>query len=146
MPKLFGDEVSDDTYELNKHLLAPVKVDKTEARKQLDAELRKQFAMQFEATWRLLDGPPLETEFYFCTGRQWRADYRVGNVLIELEGGAYTQGRHTRGSGFVEDCFKYNTAAMLGYSVIRIATGMATPHYLQQVIDYLRDNKLPTLR
>ncbi len=133
MPNLFGVEVSAEVYELNKNLVA-AKEPKTPARKDLDAELRQQFARQFEAQWHLLNGPELEKEYRFCPGREWRADYRIGSWLIELEGGVYSGGRHTRAKGFVEDCFKYNTAAMLGYRVIRIATGMATAHYLEQII------------
>lgn len=140
MPNLFGVEVSPDVYEANRHLAEQHKEPKTQARKDLDTELRQQFAYTFEATWRLLGGPDLEREFQFCTERQWRADYRVGNVLIELEGGVYSGGRHTRGKGFIEDCFKYNMATLMGYRLIRIGTGMATANYLQQIIDCLRES------
>lgn len=134
MPNLFGVEVSQDVYEANCHLMQAAKEPKTDTRKDLDAELRQQFARNFEAQWRLLDGPPLEKEYCFCPDRQWRSDYRVGQWLIELEGGVHSGGRHTRAKGFIEDCFKYNMAAMLGYRVLRIATGMATAHYLEQII------------
>ena len=140
MPSLFGVEVSADVYEANRHLLQAAKDPKSDARKDLDAELRQQFARQFEAQWRLLDGPPLQKEFYFYSERQWHSDYLVISThwLIELEGGVHNGGRHTRPKGFVEDCFKYNMAAMLGYRVIRIATGMATAHYLQQIIESVK--------
>lgn len=137
---LFGKEVSPDVYEANRHLLAQPKQPKTQARKDLDAETRQLFARQFEATWALLGGPALEKEVRFDPDRQWRADYlhRPTMTLIELDGGVYNKGRHTRGAGFVEDCFKLNSAALHGYGVIRIATGMATAHYLQQIIDWLQ--------
>lgn len=136
MPNLFGVEVSQDVYEANRHLLQAAKEPKTQTRKDLDAELKQQFARSFEAQWRLLDGPPLHPEFYFCPDRQWRSDYLVigTKVLIELEGGVFSGGRHIRAKGFIEDIYKYNMAAMLGYRVIRIATGMATAHYLEQII------------
>ncbi len=136
MPNLFGVEVSDAVYELNKHKLAE-KEPKSDTRKDLDAELKKQFALQFEATWRLCGGPELEKEYKFCPSRDWRADYRIGDVLIELEGGVYTGGRHNRPKGFIDDVYKYNTAVLLGYRLIRIATGMGTTHYLQQIISSL---------
>lgn len=140
MPNLFGVEVSDHTYELNKHMLEQPKEPKTDARKDLDAELRQQFARNFEAQWRLLDGPPLQKEFYFCPDRQWRSDYLVigTKVLIELEGGVFSGGRHIRAKGFVNDAFKYNQACILGYRLIRLATGMVTAHYLQQIIDAIK--------
>lgn len=134
MPNLFGVEVSEDVYQANRHLLQAAKEPKTPQRKDLDAELKLQNARSFEAQWRLLDGPPLEKEYKFCPGREWRADYRIGQWLIELEGGVYSGGRHTRAKGFIEDIYKYNMAAMLGYRVIRIGTGMATAHYLEQII------------
>lgn len=137
MPNLFGVEVSAEVYELNQHL-AQVKEPKSDTRKDLDAELKKQNAAKFEALWRLLDGPHLEKEFRFCPDRDWRADYRVGQWLIELEGGVWSGGRHTRGKGFINDCFKYNQAAMMGYRVIRLATGMTNPEYVQQIIERVR--------
>ena len=141
MPTLFGVEVSDDVYAANKHLAAPPKEGKTAARQRLEAEQRRNFAMQFEAVWRTLGGPALTPEFRFCEWRKWPADYycetATGKWLIELEGGVWTGGRHTRGKGFIEDCVKYNTATLLGYRVIRIPTGFATVQYLQQIVDSL---------
>jgi hypothetical protein len=113
---------------------------KTPARKDLDAEMRKNFAATFEANWRLCGGPELETEHYFNPDSNHRNDYlhRPTMTLIELEGGVYTKGRHVRPVGFVEDCVKYNLATMMGYRLIRIPTGFATPHYLRQIIDWLK--------
>lgn len=142
MPSLFGNEVSDHTFELNRHLVAQPKPPKTKARAELDAEAKKQFARSFEATWRLLGGPELEREYQFCPDRKWRADYYckmpTGNFLIELDGGVWTGGRHTRGGGYIADCMKINTAVLLGYRVIRIPTGMATPDYLESLINAMR--------
>ncbi len=138
---LFGKEVSADVYEANRHLLNQPKEAKTQARKNIDAELRQQFARQFEATWALLGGPELEKEVRFDPDRQWRADYvhRATMTILEIDGGVYSQGRHVRPGGFVEDCFKLNSAALHGYRVIRIATGMANTAYLQQIIDWLQN-------
>jgi hypothetical protein len=140
MPILFGNEVSPDVYEANKHLLSQPKAPKTEARKDLDAEIRQRFAHQFEATWALCGGPVLEKEVKFCAGRDWRADYTFetpqGKWILELEGGVYMKhgGGHRSKSGYIEDVFKYNAATLGGYGVIRIATGMATATYLAEII------------
>lgn len=136
MPILFGQEVSPDVYAANQHLLTPAKEPKTQARKDLEAEMRQRFARQFEATWALCGGPELEKEFKFCPERGWRSDYRCGQWLIELEGGVFLKsgGGHRSKSGYIEDVFKYNEASLMGYRLIRIATGMATPHYLSQII------------
>jgi hypothetical protein len=73
-------------------------------------------------------GIPYEREFRFHPERKWRADFMVGpnfawpvrgRYLIEIEGGAFVAGRHTRGPAFEKDCEKYASAAILGYRVIR---------------------------
>jgi len=90
-------------------------------------------------------GIPFEREFRFSPPRRWRADFLVATpdmadvsrmfrlkptdlatLLIEVEGGAYVQGRHTRGASFEADCEKYAAAAILGYRVIR-----ATPRQVE---------------
>lgn len=40
-------------------------------------------------------------------------------IFIEVEGGVYTGGRHTRGKGFMADMEKYNAAAADGWTLIR---------------------------
>lgn len=66
-------------------------------------------------------------EYAFATGRKWRFDYCWPEkmVALELDGGVHTQGRHTRGSGYANDCRKLNAATVQGWRVIRVTTGMA---------------------
>jgi hypothetical protein len=60
------------------------------------------------------------TEHAFCEGRKWRFDIATPDrVAIEIEGGAWSRGRHTRGKGFIADMEKYNTATMMGWRVLR---------------------------
>lgn len=47
----------------------------------------------------------------------WPAPDR--KVALEIEGGAWTQGRHTRGKGFIGDMEKYNEAALADWRVLR---------------------------
>lgn len=63
-------------------------------------------------------------EYRFAPPRRWRFDFAWPGacVAVELEGGHWSQGRHTRGEGFEADCEKYSTAAALGWRIIR-ATG-----------------------
>lgn len=60
-------------------------------------------------------------EFRFDLTRQWRFDFSwpAQKVALEVEGGVWTHGRHTRGSGFLKDVEKYNKAACLGWRVLR---------------------------
>jgi very-short-patch-repair endonuclease len=41
---------------------------------------------------------------------------------VELEGGVWTGGGHTRGKIFNANCDKYNAAAALGWVVLRFTT------------------------
>lgn len=67
-----------------------------------------------------------ESEYRFHPGRRWRADFAfpAARLLIEVEGGVWTGGRHTRGAGFTADCTKYNAAALLGYRTLRFTADM----------------------
>jgi len=59
-------------------------------------------------------------EYRFHPVRRWRFDFAFeGKIAAEIEGGTYSRGRHTRGSGFIKDCEKYNTAAAMGWRVFR---------------------------
>ncbi|OTG62820.1 hypothetical protein B9T29_06260 [Acinetobacter sp. ANC 3903] len=65
-----------------------------------------------------------EQEYQFHSKRKWRADFHlVGKmILVEVEGGIWSGGRHTRGKGYIGDMEKYNAAVMMGYQVIRFST------------------------
>jgi hypothetical protein len=90
-------------------------------------------------------GLNFEPEYKFCEQRDWRFDYCLEAdtpnqpndlIAIEIEGGIWTQGRHVRGQGFLDDLEKYNHAAIQGFIVLRFST--------QQVLDgsakeFLRD-------
>lgn len=65
--------------------------------------------------------PTPVAEHQFEPTRKWRFDFAfIGNrVAVEVEGGAWSRGRHTRGGGFIGDMDKYNRAAALGWRIIR---------------------------
>jgi very-short-patch-repair endonuclease len=80
-------------------------------------------------------------EFRFCN-RMWRFDFAFPDkkVAVEIEGGIWTGGRHTRGSGFVHDLDKYNTAARMGWSVLRYAPQMVeSGQAINEVLEVLRE-------
>ena len=65
-----------------------------------------------------------DQEFKFHPSRMWRADFHLKGkkILVEVEGGIWSNGRHTRGKGYLGDLEKYNAATMMGYQVIRFST------------------------
>jgi len=65
-------------------------------------------------------------EYRFCPSRRFRADFAwpERRLLCEVEGGTWTNGRHSRGAGFAGDCVKYNLAALDRWLVVRFTGGM----------------------
>lgn len=62
---------------------------------------------------------PLE-EFQFAPPRKWRFDFAFfPKVAVELEGGIFIQGGHSRGVGHIRDMDKFNEAAAQGWRVLR---------------------------
>lgn len=84
------------------------------------------------------DLPMPVAEYRFDPSRRWRFDYawEATKVALEVEGGVWSGGRHTRGSGFVKDMTKYNRATVMGWRVVR-----CTPNELctQATVDMLAD-------
>lgn len=86
-------------------------------------------------------GVPHEREYRFAPPRRWRADFALPHrrVLIEVEGGIHTAGRHTRGTGYEADLCKYNAAALAGWTVLRYSTGMVTSgEAIAQIVEHLQ--------
>ena len=69
-------------------------------------------------------GLTYEQEHRFHPERRWRFDFILPEhrIAIEIEGGIWVNGRHSRGYGFQKDLFKYNQAVMLGWRVLRFST------------------------
>lgn len=67
-------------------------------------------------------------EYKFHPSRKWRFDYAfpLHMLAVEIEGGLWTNGRHSRGSGAIADLEKYSEAAILGWRLI-----YATPQDLE---------------
>lgn len=53
--------------------------------------------------------------------KDWRFDIAIidNKIAIELEGGVFTRGRHSRGLGMVNDMNKYNAATVNGWRLLR---------------------------
>lgn len=82
-------------------------------------------------------------EYRFHETRRWRVDFAwpSHNLLVEVEGGVFSRGRHTRGLGFIKDCTKYNTATLMGFRVLRfpgvlVYDGSAIA-FIKQALDWV---------
>lgn len=73
--------------------------------------------------------------YVFHPERNWQLDAAYphpltnGGVAIEIEGGVWLsqkggKSRHTTGTGFIEDCWKYSAAAAMGWSLLRFTPDM----------------------
>ncbi len=99
----------------------------------------------FDYYWRIFDGPSLEPEYRFDTKRRWRFDraYPDNLIAIELDGGTFNQGRHTRGMGYSADCEKLNTAILAGWRVFRLTSDMLQndpQKHVGQIIQFILDS------
>lgn len=61
-------------------------------------------------------------EHRFHPERRWRFDFAWPTVklAVEVEGGVFIAGRHSRGLGMLNDMEKYNEAVLLGWRVLRV--------------------------
>jgi hypothetical protein len=80
--------------------------------------------------------PEPVSEFLFAPPRKWRFDWAWVKELValEVEGGVWVKGRHTRGVGFLGDVNKYNEAALLGWTVLRCVPGDVKSGYAVQLV------------
>ena len=63
-----------------------------------------------------------EREYRFHPTRRWRFDFAWPTKMVacEVEGGLYIRGRHNTAKGMLADMEKYNTAATMGWTVLRV--------------------------
>ena len=105
-----------------------------------------------ELAWYLeAIGIPFKREYQFkgVNGdRRWRFDFALlpidMHLAVEVEGGLYVQGRHTRGKGYENDLVKYNEAAMMGWTVLRYSTGQVKKMAIPQIekMFHVKQNEL----
>jgi hypothetical protein len=85
---------------------------------------------------KLETGIEFTAEVRFDKTRRWRFDFANQDhmIAIEVEGGVWTEGRHTRGKGFMGDMEKYNAAAAAGWTLIRrVPTNLVTAETIELI-------------
>jgi hypothetical protein len=72
-------------------------------------------------------GLPLgEGQYRFVDGRQYRWDraWPAQMVAVEVQGGVWVNGAHSRGSGVQRDCMKLSLGAALGWRCLPVTPEM----------------------
>lgn len=85
-------------------------------------------------------------EFRFHPKRRWRFDFAWPDhkVALEVQGGIFTQGRHTRGAALEKEHEKLNSAAILGWRVLYVTPKqVANGEALAYVTDALNRSQAP---
>lgn len=67
--------------------------------------------------------PEPEREVRLIPGRRYRCDFvwRAQRLVVEVDGGTFTGGRHTTGMGFAADAEKCNLLTLAGWRVLRVS-------------------------
>lgn len=78
--------------------------------------------LPFDQQCRAVGLPAPAAEYRFHDTRKWRLDWAWPDqrLALEVEGGAFIGGRHSRGAGFVKDLEKYNTLTTMGWRLLRV--------------------------
>ena len=100
--------------------------------------------LEEELAWQMhcMGLPEAVQEYRFCE-RRWRFDFAYPDkmIAIEVEGGTWAGGRHSRGAGFQGDCEKYNEATVLGWKILRFTSGMINSTNAVDTIKRLLDKE-----
>jgi very-short-patch-repair endonuclease len=72
--------------------------------------------------------PQPTPEYRFHPVRQWRFDvaFLPHLVAVEVDGGGFVAGRHSRGVGMERDAEKFAEALLLGWRILRVTPKQVT--------------------
>lgn len=93
-----------------------------------------------------ISGVEVVKEHIFHWTRMWRFDYAIPDlkIAIEIDGGVWRYGRHNRPEGYINDMEKLNTAASMGWLVLRFTPAdrlnNATISLIRDAVNYRRSS------
>lgn len=73
--------------------------------------------------------------------KPWDLAWPAAKLLVEVNGGEWTQGRHARGQGMIDDYAKWNAATLLGWRVLlfagtQVKNGIAVKVIHQALVEF----------
>jgi hypothetical protein len=80
--------------------------------------------------------PQPVSEHRFHDTRRWRFDlaWVEQRVALEVNGGVFVAGRHSRGAGQMKDFEKLNAAQLAGWKVLQVTPKQLTDGTLQRLL------------
>lgn len=78
--------------------------------------------LPFDVLCKAVGLPAPVPEHRFHPVRKWRIDWAWPDrkLALEVEGGVFVRGRHSRGVGMVKDMEKYGELAVQGWRLLRV--------------------------
>jgi very-short-patch-repair endonuclease len=86
------------------------------------SDLEAEFAYQI----KVIGLAEPKREYKFHPTRKWRLDFAWDEkkIGVEIQGGTYKGGRHTRALGYRNDREKINNATLLGWRILEFTSDM----------------------
>lgn len=97
------------------------------------SDLEKGFLRTWTIRYGMLQHPVREFQFDQENSRRWKFDFAwpFALVAVEIAGGTWISGGHSRGSGQDKDFEKLNAAALQGWHVLQFSTTMLRQQPIQ---------------
>lgn len=98
----------------------------------------------FTVVVKRLGAPAPVRELQFDPSRKFRFDYAWPDLMlaVEVDGGVFTGGRHTRGAGFLRDMQKQNLAVRNGWAVLRYTPDQLLSVGSTEVVEFIKKRSL----
>src|SRR5271166_5764385 len=108
----------------------------------MSAKTQSIHEFNFDAHWRAMGGPELQSEFEFSDDAGWKFDFAHADTMIafEIQGGVWRKGGGAhQGKGFERDCEKFLEANLLGWRVIALHPKQIEPVTIQRLIKWVNE-------
>jgi very-short-patch-repair endonuclease len=115
--------------------------DADEVKRMAKQTRKSQLEERFLAAWRFqfpqLPAPTMQHKFH--PRRLWRFDFSWpdSKLAVEIDGGSFVRGGHSRGAGQAKDFEKHNAAVQMGWRLLRFNTKQMDD--VSEVVDFVAE-------